>query len=331
MKQFGCSEIDLPGCHRTHRLTLAVSPRGAHDRRMLVLGLEDPTPSSPARAHMGSRTISSSLSLPYASGNGASSCSIASPPRGAELFAGRSTFTQCRPPTLRLSAPYSIADPIRPRPDRRLIRLFCGLAVPSHRECRMIFPPQQLPDRLHPRFVGASSSARVIVSAGPRNLVPPARRCHERLLECSQEVARSDSAHEYPPGQRNVLIAWCHGCDLASSRWPRRPVDASALEQRGYRQRKRIGLDRAVDRTSFMRAARIADLIGDRDWREASLHLVDAHMPGNHDVAEPPVVRQRKRRIAARRWARETHTRHWRGSRRGPLRGLGPRLVVAAA
>ena len=89
-------------------------------------------------------------------------------------------------------------------------------------------------------------------------------------------------------------------------------------------------MDRTVDRASFMRAVRIADLIGDRARRDVSLHLVDAHMPGNQDFAEPPVLRQRKRGIAARRWARETHTRRWRGSGRGPLRGVVWRLEVAA-
>jgi hypothetical protein len=161
---------------------------------------------------------------------------------------------------------------------------------------------------------------------------PPAWRCHKRRLGCSPEVARSECGHENPPGQRNVLMAWFHGCDLAMFRWPRRPVDASALEQRGYRQRKRIGLDWIVDRGSFMRAGRSADLIGDRAWREVSLHLVDVHMAGNQDFAEPPVRRHWKRSVAARRWTRETHARRWRGSGRGPHPGVVVRwLEVAAA
>src|ERR1035441_904868 len=65
----------------------------------------------------------------------------------------------------------------------------------------------------------------------------------------------------------------------------------AGLEQRGCRQRN--GEDRTVDRGSLMTAERVADLIGDRAWREMSLRLVDALRPTPSTSRSDPVLGER--------------------------------------
>ena len=103
----------------------------------------------------------------------------------------------------------------------------------------------------------------------------------------------------------------------------------AGLEQRGCRQRN--GENRTVDRVSLMTTERVADLIGDHAWREMSLRLVDALKADTLDLAERPGYRREGGRITARRRTRETHTRHERGSRAGPLPGSGRRLEAPVA
>ena len=86
-----------------------------------------------------------------------------------------------------------------------------------------------------------------------------------------------------------------------------------------------------MDRVSLMTAERVADLIGGYACGEMSLCLVDALGADIPDLAERPGYRREGGRITARRRTRETHTRHERGSRAGPLPGSGRRLEAPVA